>query len=119
MRKYNKNLNPIMAKTYNARGDLPKETGHNQRIAFSSDEDDKGENTKILPAHDVPHKHKNRLYKSPDHVFVVKEDMVVIFQNKLKSLVARGGCYYEIFDRGDEPKTFLLVLFFEDAIFDV
>lgn len=41
-----------------------------------------------------------------------------MMEMELKSLVERGGIYYDIFTR-DDPETRLVVLFFEDSLLDV
>lgn len=74
-----------------------------------------------LPILDIKHnKHHRTLYKHPDYAFVTREETLEILLTELKTLALKGGVYYEVFDKLDckEP-TKIVVVFFEDRVFDV
>ncbi len=68
-------------------------------------------------------------YKTPDYCLVTRADTLALLRLELESLVERGGIYYSIFDKIDEPADFektkrgsdtmMVVLYFDDSVIDL
>ncbi len=68
-------------------------------------------------------------YKTPDYCLVTRADTLALLRLELESLVERGGIYYSIFDKIDEPSDFektkrgadtmMVVLYFDDSVIDL
>ena len=51
-------------------------------------------------------KQKIAHYEPPDYCFVTRADTLQLLRMELSSLVARGGIYYSIYDKIEEPEDF-------------
>ena len=100
-------------------------------IAGTEDFDlaDPADNYRLKFNRELTKKQKLAHYQTPDYCIVTRADTLQVLRLELDSLVRKGGVYYSIFDKIDEPEDFnktrsggdlmMIVLYFDDSVVDL